>query len=106
MAKLLDPFRLLLTSLAGWMNQRHLQAIDYLREENRVLREQLGDRRLRLTDEQRRRLAGNLARLAPETDYPEVRLPEETRRVFAHEGGLRQNGSRLHPDALQPLHAA
>ena len=39
------------------MNQRQLQAIDYLREENRVLREQLGDRRLRLTDDQRRRLA-------------------------------------------------
>ena len=36
------------------MNQRQLQAIDYLREENRVLREQLGDRRLRLTDDQRR----------------------------------------------------
>ena len=32
-------------------------AIDYLREENRVLREQLGDRRLRLNDKQRRRLA-------------------------------------------------
>ena len=46
-------------SLAGWMNQRHLRAIDYLREENRVLREQLGDRRLRLTDDQRRRLAAN-----------------------------------------------
>ena len=29
----------------------------YLLEENRVLREQLGDRRLRLTDDQRRRLA-------------------------------------------------
>jgi hypothetical protein len=43
--------------LAGWMNQRHLQASDYLQEENRVLREQLGDRRLRLTDDQRRRLA-------------------------------------------------
>jgi putative transposase len=57
MARLLDPFRFLLISLAGWMNQHHLQAIDYLREENRVLREQLGDRRLRLTDDQRRRLA-------------------------------------------------
>src|SRR4051794_10953713 len=31
--------------------------IEYLREENRVLREQLGERRLRLTDEQRRRSA-------------------------------------------------
>jgi putative transposase len=56
-AKILDPFRFLLISLAGWMNQRQLQAIDYLREENRVLREQLGNRRLRFTDDQRRRLA-------------------------------------------------
>ena len=39
------------------MSQRQLQVIDYLREENRVLREQLGDRRLRLNDDQRRRLA-------------------------------------------------
>jgi putative transposase len=39
------------------MNQRQLQVIDYLREENRVLREQLGDRRLHLDDHQRRRLA-------------------------------------------------
>jgi len=39
------------------MNQRQLQVIDYLREENRVLREQLGGRRLRLDDNQRRRLA-------------------------------------------------
>jgi putative transposase len=53
----LDPFRFLLITLAGWMNQRQLQLIEYLREENRVLREQLGGRRLRLTDDQRRRLA-------------------------------------------------
>src|SRR6516164_3277123 len=39
------------------MNQRQLQVIDYLREENHVLREQLGGRRLRLNDDQRRRLA-------------------------------------------------
>ena len=39
------------------MNQRQLQMIDYLREENRVLREQLGGRRMRLNDDQRRRLA-------------------------------------------------
>ena len=31
--------------------------IEYLLEENRVLREQMGKRRLRLTDDQRRRLA-------------------------------------------------
>ena len=39
------------------MNQRQLHIIDYLREENRVLREQLGDHRLRFNDDQRRRLA-------------------------------------------------
>ena len=53
----LDPFRFLLIALAGWMNERQLQMIEYLREENRVLREQIGDGRLRLTDHQRRRLA-------------------------------------------------
>src|SRR4051812_20963246 len=36
-----DPFRFVLICVAGWMNQRQLQMIEYLREENRVLREQL-----------------------------------------------------------------
>jgi transposase InsO family protein len=57
MSRALDPFRFVLIAVAGWMNQRQLQVIDYLREENRVLREQLGERRLRLNDDQRRRLA-------------------------------------------------
>src|ERR1700726_3625356 len=57
MPRVLDPFRFVLIAVAGWMNQRQLQMIDYLREENRVLREQLGGRRLRLNDDQRRRLA-------------------------------------------------
>ena len=58
MPRVLDPFRFLLVAVGGWMNQRQLQAIDYLREENRVLREQLGGRRIGLNDDQRRRLAG------------------------------------------------
>jgi len=47
MTKSLDPFRFLLMAVAGWMNQQQLELVDYLREENRVLREQLGQRRLR-----------------------------------------------------------
>ena len=39
------------------MNHRQLQIIEYLREENRVLREQRGGRRVRLNDHPRRRLA-------------------------------------------------
>ena len=57
MPRVLDPFRFVLIAVAGWMNQHQLQIIDYLREENRVLREQLGGRRVRFNDDQRRRLA-------------------------------------------------
>ena len=53
----LDPFSFLVVSLAGWLNQRQHQIIHYLVEENCVLREQMGRRRLRFTDDQRRRLA-------------------------------------------------
>jgi hypothetical protein len=41
----------------GLANERQRQAIEYLREENRVLREQLGECRIRFTDTQRIRLA-------------------------------------------------
>ena len=57
MPKALDPFRLLLVAVAGWMNQEQQQIIEYLHEENRVLRAQIGGRRLRFDDDQRRRLA-------------------------------------------------
>src|SRR5215469_17689686 len=57
MPNILCPFRFVVIAVAGWMNQKQQHAIEYLREENRVLREQLGTRRLRFTDDQRRRLA-------------------------------------------------
>src|SRR4051794_38907878 len=57
MEQMLNPFQFLVIVLAGCMNQRQQNAIEYLREENRVLREQLGERRLRFTNDQRRRLA-------------------------------------------------
>ena len=46
--------RFLLLVVAGWVNR---QQQDYLREENRVLRAGLRGKRLRLSDEDRRRLA-------------------------------------------------
>jgi putative transposase len=57
MPKTLDPFRFLLIAVAGWINQQQQHAIEYLREENRVLRSQLGNQRVRFTDDQRRSLA-------------------------------------------------
>ncbi|MBI3843546.1 MAG: transposase [Planctomycetes bacterium] len=57
MRTILTPFTFFVAVLAGWLNERQQLAIDFLREENRVLRQQLGRKRLRLTDDQRRRLA-------------------------------------------------
>src|SRR5215831_8892927 len=42
---------------SGWINRQQQAVIDYLLEENRVLRAAHGSRRVRLTDDQRRRLA-------------------------------------------------
>ena len=55
----IDPvaFQMLLIALTGWLDRRERQAIAYLIEENRLLRRQLGGQRLRLTDDDRRRLA-------------------------------------------------
>lgn len=53
----LRPWHVLLAILAAWINQHQQHVIDYLEEENRVLREQLGRKRPRLTDHQRRRPA-------------------------------------------------
>ena len=54
---MLDSLQFLVLTVAGWVNRHQEDLIDYLREENKVLREQLGPRPLRLTNAQRRRLA-------------------------------------------------
>ena len=51
------PLQFLLMTLAGWVNRSQQDVIEYLQEENRVLREHLGGKRLHFTDAQRRRLA-------------------------------------------------
>jgi transposase InsO family protein len=57
MATVLQPWQILVAAFAGWISRHQDAVIEYLREENRVLKQQLGRRRLRLTDDQRRRLA-------------------------------------------------
>jgi len=51
MFKTLRPWPLLVVAAAGWVNRDQQAVINYLQEENRVLREQLGSKRLRLTDD-------------------------------------------------------
>src|SRR5436190_22552982 len=53
----MQPWQLILIGVAGWMNRRQQQVIDYVLEENRVLREQLGKQRLSFSETQKKRLA-------------------------------------------------
>lgn len=57
------PWTFFLVAIAGWMNQQQQEAIAYLKEENRILREKLGHKRILLNAEQKRRLASAAARL-------------------------------------------
>ena len=46
-----------MAALAGWVNRHQQDIIDYLLEENRIFKQQLSGRQLRLSDDDRRRLA-------------------------------------------------
>lgn len=46
----------MMTMAAGMMDKQAHQVIEYLKEENRILREKLGNRRIQLSDNQHRRL--------------------------------------------------
>ncbi len=59
-------WQFLALTFAGWVNRSQQDVIEYLKEENRVLREQLVARRLRFTDDQRRRLAAKAKALCRE----------------------------------------
>src|SRR5215831_5786237 len=108
----IDPFRLLLISLAGWLNQGQQDVIEYLQEENRVLREQLGGKRLHFNDDQRRRLAVRAKQLSwrmlheVSTVVTPATLLAWHRRLIAekYEGSQRRGpGRRRTKDEIQEL---
>lgn len=53
----LFPLQYVIAAIALWLNRQQQEVIDYLKEENRLLKEKLGDRKLHFTDAERRRLA-------------------------------------------------
>jgi transposase InsO family protein len=57
MDSLVHPFGFVLLLFSGWINRQQQDVIAYLLEENRVLRAAHGSHRIRLSDDQRRRLA-------------------------------------------------
>ena len=61
------PLQLLILMFAGWVNRGQLDVIEYLKEENRVLKERLGGRRIYFTDVERSRLARKARALGRKT---------------------------------------
>ncbi len=57
MATCFFPLEYVIAAFALWLNRQQQEVIDYLKEENRLLKEKLGDRKLHFTDAERRRLA-------------------------------------------------
>ena len=62
-----NSIQLVLLTIAGWISHHQQDVIAYLVEENRVLKEQLKGRQLRLSDDQRRRLAAKAKKLGRKT---------------------------------------
>ena len=58
-----SALRMWLLIVTSWLDRQEREILAYLVEENRVLRRQLGGRRLDLTDEDRRRLGALAYRL-------------------------------------------
>jgi putative transposase len=54
---LLRPWHILLICLAGWINRRQQETIEYLQAENQILKQKLGKKRIELNHAQRRLLA-------------------------------------------------
>ena len=52
-----QPWQLLVVTLAGWINRQQQDVIAYIQEENRILKSKLKGKRIRFTDDERRRLA-------------------------------------------------
>ncbi len=71
MAAVLQPWHILVTAMAGWITRQQGTVIEYLREENRVLKQQLaGDCAWPMTS-----VAVLLSVARPSVDEPSPRLP-------------------------------
>ncbi len=91
------PLQFLILAIAGWVNRSQQDAIEYLREENRGLREHLGDRRPRFTDIQRRRLAEKARRLNRKTllGIGPIVTPDTLLRWYRRLIAQKYNGSQV-----------
>jgi len=86
----------LVAVLAGWINRHQQDVIEYLKKENRVYREQLGGKRPRFSDEQRRRLAAKAKTLgrAVLRSLDSIVTPDTLLRWYRQRIARKYDGSR------------
>jgi putative transposase len=96
MPPLLLPFQLALLMFAGWLNRHQLDVIEYLQEENRVLKARLGGKHLRFTDAERCRLARKAHALGRKllSELDTLVTPDTLLRWYRH---LMENRLKRHP---------
>ena len=106
-----SPLALLAGIFAGWVNRHQRGVIDYLLEENQILRAKLGKPRLQFTDAERRRLArkgGPLGRRILEA-VAQIVTPDTIlawhRKLVAAKWTYNARGSRRKTDARQEIEA-
>ena len=89
-------FQLLLLTVSGWVNRHQQSVIEYLQAENRSLREQLGLKRIRWTDAQRRLLAQKARAVgrAALTELGPVVTPDTLLRWYRKLVATKYDGSR------------
>jgi hypothetical protein len=101
------PLRFVLVGLVGWINQPQRDVVDYLQEENRALREQLGPGRLRFTDDQRRRRAAKAKTLGRRVlrDIATIVTPDTLLAWHRHLIAQRYDGSARRGPGRPPVPA-
>ena len=99
-----DPFSVVVLAIARWMSRHQQEVIAYLVEENRVLREQMGNRGLKFNDDQRRRLAAKAKRLGRKTlkQVATIAAPETLLTWHRNLIGRKHAGSRRQPRGRTP----
>ena len=99
---------MLIAMVAGWVQRHQQQVITYLQEENRILKAQLGGRRLRLTDTERRRLATRAHPLGRQRlkELAAVATPDTLLRWYKRLIAQKYDGSRPRQTLGRPCVAA
>jgi transposase InsO family protein len=90
--------------VAGWLQRHQQQVITYLLAEQRVLKAQLGDRRLRLTDTERRQLAALAYPLGRKRlkGIATLVTPDTLLRWYKHLIAQKFDGSKRRPQLGRP----